>query len=92
MMNGYRLNPKTQRDFLKLIGTTAVALGMTKMRSAGDANEMIPDQSLSSQATSRDTQTITLFLSGDVMTGRGIDQMLPHPGNPRIHEPYMTSH
>jgi poly-gamma-glutamate capsule biosynthesis protein CapA/YwtB (metallophosphatase superfamily) len=31
---------------------------------------------------------VTLFLCGDVMTGRGIDQILPHPGNPRIHEPY----
>ncbi|MDI1278674.1 CapA family protein [Methylobacter sp.] len=52
---------------------------------------MIPDPSLSSQAIFRNTQTITLFLGGDVMTGRGIDQMLPYPGNPRIHEPYMTS-
>ncbi|MGZ8184162.1 MAG: CapA family protein [Methylobacter sp.] len=52
---------------------------------------MIPDPSLSSQASFRDSQTITLFLCGDVMTGRGIDQVLPHPGNPRIHEPYMTS-
>lgn len=34
---------------------------------------------------------ITLFLSGDVMTGRGIDQILPRPGSPRICEPYMTS-
>lgn len=34
---------------------------------------------------------ITLFLAGDVMTGRGIDQVLPHPGDPRIHEPYLTS-
>ncbi|HEY7322692.1 MAG TPA: CapA family protein [Candidatus Binatia bacterium] len=29
----------------------------------------------------------TLFLCGDVMTGRGIDQALPHPGNPQLHEP-----
>jgi poly-gamma-glutamate synthesis protein (capsule biosynthesis protein) len=29
---------------------------------------------------------LTLFLCGDVMTGRGIDQVLPHPGDPRIHE------
>ena len=34
---------------------------------------------------------ITLFLCGDVMTGRGIDQILPHPSNPRIHEPYVKS-
>ncbi|HVY29646.1 MAG TPA: CapA family protein [Polyangiaceae bacterium] len=29
---------------------------------------------------------VTLFLSGDVMTGRGVDQILPHPSNPRIFE------
>ncbi|MFA5017325.1 MAG: CapA family protein [Methylobacter sp.] len=52
---------------------------------------MMPDPSLSSQAIFRNTQTITLFLGGDVMTGRGIDQVLPYPGNPRIYEPYMTS-
>lgn len=32
---------------------------------------------------------IKLFLCGDVMTGRGIDQILPHPGNPEIFESYM---
>ena len=35
------------------------------------------------------TNTITLFLAGDVMTGRGIDQILPHPGDPRLYEPYI---
>jgi poly-gamma-glutamate synthesis protein (capsule biosynthesis protein) len=34
---------------------------------------------------------VTLFLCGDVMTGRGIDQALPHPSDPRIYEPYMKS-
>lgn len=29
---------------------------------------------------------ITLFLCGDVMTGRGIDQILPHPSDPRLFE------
>ena len=28
-----------------------------------------------------------LFLCGDVMTGRGVDQVLPHPGDPTLHEP-----
>ncbi|HJV67111.1 MAG TPA: CapA family protein [Geomonas sp.] len=32
---------------------------------------------------------ITIFLSGDVMTGRGIDQILPHPSEPAIFEPYL---
>ena len=26
----------------------------------------------------------TLFLAGDVMTGRGIDQVLPHPADPLV--------
>ena len=34
---------------------------------------------------------VSLFLCGDVMTGRGIDQVLAHPSPPRIYEPYMTS-
>lgn len=33
----------------------------------------------------------TLFLCGDVMTGRGIDQVLPHPSDPRLYESYMDS-
>lgn len=32
---------------------------------------------------------ITTFLCGDVMTARGIDQILRHPSNPTIHEDYM---
>jgi len=30
-----------------------------------------------------------LFLCGDVMTGRGIDQALPHAVNPVLYEPYV---
>jgi poly-gamma-glutamate capsule biosynthesis protein CapA/YwtB (metallophosphatase superfamily) len=30
-----------------------------------------------------------LFLAGDVMTGRGIDQVLAQPSAPRLHEPYV---
>ncbi|OGW35376.1 MAG: poly-gamma-glutamate biosynthesis protein [Nitrospirae bacterium GWD2_57_9] len=32
---------------------------------------------------------IKLFLAGDVMTGRGIDQILPHPGDPTLYEDYI---
>src|SRR5947208_16970240 len=32
---------------------------------------------------------IGMFLCGDVMTGRGIDQVLPHPGNPVLYESYI---
>ena len=29
---------------------------------------------------------LRIFLCGDVMTGRGIDQVLAFPGDPRLHE------
>lgn len=32
-----------------------------------------------------------IFLCGDVMTGRGIDQALPRPSAPRLHESYIKS-
>jgi poly-gamma-glutamate synthesis protein (capsule biosynthesis protein) len=33
--------------------------------------------------------TLRVFLCGDVMTGRGIDQALPHPVDPVLYEPYV---
>jgi poly-gamma-glutamate capsule biosynthesis protein CapA/YwtB (metallophosphatase superfamily) len=33
--------------------------------------------------------SLRLFLCGDVMTGRGIDQALPHPVNPILYERYV---
>jgi poly-gamma-glutamate synthesis protein (capsule biosynthesis protein) len=32
---------------------------------------------------------VTVFLCGDVMTGRGIDQILPHPSDPWIYERFV---
>jgi poly-gamma-glutamate synthesis protein (capsule biosynthesis protein) len=34
---------------------------------------------------------IRIFLCGDVMTGRGVDQILPHPVSPELYERWMTS-
>ena len=36
-------------------------------------------------------ETARIFLCGDVMTGRGIDQILPHPCDPLLHENYVKS-
>jgi poly-gamma-glutamate synthesis protein (capsule biosynthesis protein) len=48
----------------------------------------VPDPS---EATSRPTGgPVTLFLCGDVMLGRGIDQILPHPGATQLHEPAVS--
>jgi len=35
------------------------------------------------------TDLITLSMCGDVMTGKGIDQILPHPSDPVFHEGYV---
>jgi poly-gamma-glutamate synthesis protein (capsule biosynthesis protein) len=37
-----------------------------------------------------DEASIRLFLAGDVMTGRGVDQILARPSAPELHEPYVT--
>ena len=34
-------------------------------------------------------ELVTVFLCGDVMTGRGVDQILPHAGDPRLWEPQV---
>ncbi|GAA2401622.1 CapA family protein [Actinomadura vinacea] len=35
------------------------------------------------------TEQVTLLLCGDVMLGRGVDQILPHPGDPALMEGYV---
>lgn len=34
--------------------------------------------------------TVTFFLAGDMMTGRGVDQILARPSAPELHEPFVT--
>ena len=65
-----------------LTGSAGATLGLiaTRSRAAGDADL---------QAETADP--IKLFLCGDVMTGRGVDQVLPQAGDPRIYERYMRS-
>lgn len=43
------------------------------------------------EGSSAGSRSVTLFLCGDVMTGRGIDQILPHPNKPHLFEYYMRS-
>jgi poly-gamma-glutamate synthesis protein (capsule biosynthesis protein) len=35
--------------------------------------------------------SVAIALCGDVMTGRGIDQILAHPGDPTLHEPFVRN-
>lgn len=66
-----------RRDFLRA-GSLALCSGATATIENADA-------------TQAERGTLTLFMGGDVMTGRGIDQILPHPGDPRLYEAYMKS-
>ena len=76
-----------RRGFLRLSG--AAPLAMLTAPSRGGAAAAKPDAA--GERSAAGAQPVTLFLCGDVMTGRGIDQVLPHPGSPRICEAYMTS-
>ena len=46
-------------------------------------------QSQANKQLSIQDNLMTLFLSGDVMVGRGIDQIFPHPSEPFIPEAYL---
>ena len=35
-------------------------------------------------------EPVTLFACGDVMPGRGVNQVLPHPGDPELREDYAS--
>lgn len=65
------------------------------LRDASGALLMLASPTLQmSQAASKRSRgagPMALFLCGDVMTGRGIDQVLPHPSDPRLYEPYVKT-
>ncbi|WP_455234674.1 CapA family protein [Thiogranum longum] len=80
-----------RREFLKVsaAGTLGVLSAFSRaaeagQQSMGQAGSVTDDRQTASSA-------VKLFLCGDVMTGRGIDQALPHPGDPRLFEPYITT-
>jgi poly-gamma-glutamate synthesis protein (capsule biosynthesis protein) len=69
--------------------SVCAGLGCTVVESGEDQimsfDTPVPDQG------AKASKLITLFLCGDVMTGRGIDQVLPYPSDPTIYESYMRS-
>ncbi len=73
-----------RRTFLHMLGLGALVLTTGGVVERGTGG-MIPVNAAASH------ENIRLFLCGDVMTGRGIDQILPHPSHPRIHEGYLKS-
>lgn len=71
-----------RREFLLQAGAALVALGGPARSSA--SGDKVKELSPAGAAA-----IVTLFLGGDVMTGRGIDQVLSRPGDPVLHEPYV---
>jgi poly-gamma-glutamate capsule biosynthesis protein CapA/YwtB (metallophosphatase superfamily) len=74
----------TRRCFLQLTGVTCAALARPAGARMGTAAMPEREAEICSDGS-------TMFLCGDVMLGRGIDQILPHPGDPALHEPYVGS-
>jgi poly-gamma-glutamate synthesis protein (capsule biosynthesis protein) len=63
---------QTRRRFLRSMGIAALAAGLPGGGAVPSAAERKP---------------LSLFLCGDVMLGRGIDQILAHPSKPVLYEP-----
>jgi poly-gamma-glutamate synthesis protein (capsule biosynthesis protein) len=72
-----------RRDFLRYF----TLLGLTD----AVTHRGIAMSRMKQQPKKQPRDTVTLFLAGDVMTGRGIDQVLPNPGDPQIFEAYCRS-
>ncbi|KGM52642.1 poly-gamma-glutamate biosynthesis protein [Lysobacter daejeonensis GH1-9] len=75
-----------RRHFLKL--STGLALGMATRGPAGALLGAVASQR---SGTARVSPSLSLFLCGDVMLGRGIDQILPHPSAPTLHEAHVRN-
>src|SRR5689334_15846840 len=85
-----------RREFIISTLSTGFALAahplFAQAAAIGKTSE-VQNESINVDPAVRDAgiNTTSLFLCGDVMTGRGIDQVLPHPGNPTLYEDYMKS-
>ena len=77
--------------FLFFAAAAGLAFGEEITGKSHMLSEMTTTGNSAADRSSRNSKRITIFMSGDVMTGRGIDQVLPHPGDPLIHESYMKS-
>ncbi|HEY1139718.1 MAG TPA: CapA family protein [Lysobacter sp.] len=71
-----------RRRFLRMLG--GIAAGV-----ATSAAHAVSNSPQRGSARAADAAPVSLFLCGDVMTGRAIDQILPHPSPPQLHESYI---
>ena len=69
----------------------AQASGQEITRKVHGNSEVADNEYNPVEAATKIHNAITIFMCGDVMTGRGIDQILLHPSEPAIYESYMKS-
>jgi poly-gamma-glutamate capsule biosynthesis protein CapA/YwtB (metallophosphatase superfamily) len=77
-----------RRRFLAGVGCTL--LGPSPL-GAAQRGPVVQPANAAMPVADATTGATTLFVCGDVMTGRGIDQILPHPGNPQLYESFVRS-
>jgi poly-gamma-glutamate capsule biosynthesis protein CapA/YwtB (metallophosphatase superfamily) len=77
-------------------GTGGLPVGLWRDRSSMGCPVTTPSQQRmevrpAADIEERHPRCVTLFLCGDLMTGRGVDQILPHPSEPHLCESYVKS-
>jgi poly-gamma-glutamate synthesis protein (capsule biosynthesis protein) len=77
--------------FLFFVSLAGLAFGEEVTSRDRGLPEMKKAREKAANKPSKISNSITMFMCGDVMTGRGIDQVLSYPSDPLIHEPYMKS-
>jgi poly-gamma-glutamate synthesis protein (capsule biosynthesis protein) len=82
---------RARRRFLAQVGGT-IACGLSAgIGAAATASGTEANPRHSPERKSASGRGVRIFLCGDVMTGRGIDQILQHPSQPRLFEQSVTS-
>jgi hypothetical protein len=76
--------------YLLLFAIEARTLRQEMTRNDRGVHKVVDNKDNSAKAAARIHNAITIFMCGDVMTGRGIDQILAHPSDPTIYETYMN--
>lgn len=78
-----------RRDFLTWLAGTTLATSLSPRSLSAQSKDARAGAAERPAKMSAQDAAVTLFLCGDVMTGRGIDQILPYQNEPQIHEPYL---
>ena len=82
---------QARRRFLAQVGGTITCGLAAGIGAASAASGTEATARRSAERKSPSGRGTKVFLCGDVMTGRGIDQILQHPGQPQLFEPSVNS-